>query len=155
MQTWGNEPKALWDSLQRTPGRFALIVGDLPHSTLDFLSSQWDTPITNAGHLLTVADENGWKTPEDSLRGSRLLTGFDVLFWPTVMVDPLRLLRTLAAHQPVVAEWPGRIADGRATYSSPGRPDYYDNPIPKGIVVLHPLTATFPDELPYQVERIS
>ena len=90
METLGNEPGRLWSWLKNAPGAFALVVGANSAATAERLSSDWNTPVTNAGHHLTIEDETGWVAPERSLRGHRVLTGLEVLFWPEVLVDPLR-----------------------------------------------------------------
>ena len=152
--TWGYKPEELWAYLRGSPGTFALTVGEASLGAMEHLSSHWSTPLTSVGHLLTIEHEDGWKTPEQVLQNRSLLVGVEVMFWPEVAVDPLRLLRSLASRHPVVAAWPGKLTNGRAIFSEPGRPDYYDNPAPRGTVVLHARAATFPDELPYTVERI-
>lgn len=151
--TWEYGPEELWAALRTSPGAFVLIVGGASLATMEQLSSQRNTPVSDVGRLLTVEHKDGWKTPERVLQNHSLLIAMDVLFWPEVMIDPLRLLRSLASHHPVVAEWPGQIRDHRTTYSEPGRPDHYDQPLPVEAIVLRARSTTFPDELPYTVER--
>lgn len=117
------------------------------------LARQAGGAVNHVGSLLTVEHPNGISSPERLLRGHRVLVDLDVLFWPDVLVDPLRLLRTLARYTPLVALWPGEISGGRATYSEPGRRDHYDQPVPAEAIVLRARSTTFPDELPYEVER--
>jgi hypothetical protein len=54
----------------------------------------------------------------------------------------------------LVAIWPGAILGDRATYSEPGRRDYYNQRLPREAVVLRAYGSTFTDETPYNVERI-
>lgn len=117
------------------------------------LARQAGGAVTHVGFLLTVEHPTGISSPERLLGGHRVLVDLDVLFWPDVLVDPLRLLRTLARYTPLVAHWPGEISGGRATYSEPGRRDHYDQPVPAEAIVLRARSTTFPDELPYEVER--
>lgn len=82
-----------------------------------------------------------------------MLTDLDVLFWPDLQLDPIGLLRRLSADGPVIAVWPGRVSGGRVSYSEPGRPDHYDEPL-RDALLLRPIHVTFPDEAPYELERI-
>jgi hypothetical protein len=50
--------------------------------------------------------------------------------------------------------WPGEIVDRRARYSAPGHPDHYDQRL-ADVVVLRPRTTRFPDEVPYEIERVT
>lgn len=76
----------------------------------------------------------------------------EALFAPQMNVDVVALLRQMAQRGVLVVAWPGQIANGRLSYSRPGRADYMDEPA-RGLVVLRPLMADFPDEVPYTVER--
>jgi len=50
--------------------------------------------------------------------------------------------------------WRGDITNNRARYSAPGRPDHYDERL-ADVVVLRPRITRFPDEVPYDIERIT
>jgi len=52
------------------------------------------------------------------------LTKLDVLFEPTLENDPMRLLKSIAKSQTVVAIWPGEITETSVVYSKPGKSDY-------------------------------
>jgi len=52
------------------------------------------------------------------------LTKLDVLFEPTLENDPMRLLKSIAKSQTVVAIWPGEITETSLVYSKPGKSDY-------------------------------
>lgn len=52
------------------------------------------------------------------------LTKLDVLFEPTLENDPMRLLKSIAKSQAVVAIWPGEITETSVVYSKPGKSDY-------------------------------
>ncbi|WP_160881876.1 BREX-3 system P-loop-containing protein BrxF [Aeromonas veronii] len=52
------------------------------------------------------------------------LDRIQVLFEPTLELDPLRQLQDLARLKPIVAIWPGQITERFLTFSVPGRDDY-------------------------------
>lgn len=142
-----------WEFLEHAHGRFGLICGPDSEAVAVRLARSVGIPISSVGTLLTEG-ESGISAPEAVLRGRRVLTDLDVLFWPAVPVDPLRLLRTLARNTPLLAVWPGDVVGERARYSEPGRPDHYDQTLPAEAVILRARPTTFPDELAYEVERI-
>jgi hypothetical protein len=90
----------------------------------------------------------------DQLIGHRLLVDLDVLFWHSRLeLDPLALIRDLSRRNPpVIVEWPGRLSDGRATYSQVSRPDHFEGVL-EDALVLRPCVVVFPDEIPYKLER--
>ena len=53
----------------------------------------------------------------------------------------------------MVALWPGRITGRVATFAAPGRTDYVRVDV-TGISVLRPVLTRFPDEVPFEIERI-
>jgi hypothetical protein len=87
------------------------------------------------------------------LGSARFLVDLDILAWPDLGVNPVQLVRLLARSQPRVALWPGTVRDRRVRYSEPGRPDYIDEAV-SDVIVLRPRPVSFPDEVPYMVERI-
>lgn len=104
---------------------------------------------------LAFADSDGPFSPTallDGLDGSTLLLDIDVLFSPQLRIDVLSQLRRTAQRGPLVVAWPGRISAGRLLYSRPGRADYFDQPA-RDIFVLRPIVTSFPDEVPYVLER--
>lgn len=84
--------------------------------------------------------------------GSTLLSDIEVLFDPHLAIDVLSQLRRTSHGTALLVVWPGRIAGGRLSYSLPGRADHVDEPA-RDLVVLRPVEADFPDEIPYTVER--
>lgn len=82
-----------------------------------------------------------------------VLTDIDLLFWPASHVQALPFLTARGRRHPTIAVWPGQIADGRATYSAPGRPDHNDVAV-RDVIILRPCTTRFPDEVPFRSERI-
>lgn len=87
------------------------------------------------------------------LRPARFLVDLDILAWPDLGVNAVQLVRLLARSQPRVALWPGTVSHGRVRYSEPGRLDYIDEAV-SDVIVLRPRPVSFPDEVPYTVERI-
>jgi hypothetical protein len=88
------------------------------------------------------------------LDASRYLVDLDVLFWrPWLQLDPLLLLRSLARSASRVAAWPGEIEGGTALYSERGRQDYF-SAVVRDIVILRSRPVYYPDEPPFEIERI-
>jgi hypothetical protein len=122
---------------------------------LDALAAAVARPVFSVGKLLTESD-----TPPDSssvvtmLGNAELLDDTDILFAPELNLDPLILLRELARRSPRIMAWPGQVSGRRATYSAPGRRDYYAREISDAII-LRPVPYRFPDEAPYSVKRIT
>jgi len=59
-----------------------------------------------------------------------LLDNIELLFAPSLRLDPLCLLRDLSRLRPLVVAWPGLYRDGKLTYARPGHPEYriYSHP---------------------------
>lgn len=55
-----------------------------------------------------------------------LLDNIEVLFEPSLKVNPLDLIKRLAHSRCVVAVWPGEMRDGHLVYASMGHPEYRD-----------------------------
>ncbi|MEO5366497.1 MAG: BREX-3 system P-loop-containing protein BrxF [Magnetococcus sp. WYHC-3] len=53
-----------------------------------------------------------------------LLDNLELLFEPSLMLDPLRLLQGMARDRTVVAAWNGRLTDGHLVYAEPGHPEH-------------------------------
>lgn len=53
-----------------------------------------------------------------------LLDNLEVLFDPTLEVEPLRLLQVASRNRTVVASWNGSYRDGTLTYAEPGHPEF-------------------------------
>lgn len=88
------------------------------------------------GHRLaaTAVSERGFSTNEllseitDSACGDvpLLLDNLEVLFEPSLKINPLDLIKRLAHSRRVVAVWPGELRDDRLVYASIGHPEYRD-----------------------------
>lgn len=83
---------------------------------------------------------------------STLLVDIDVLFAPALHTEVMSQLRRISHNTALIVVWPGRIAGERLSYSRPGRADHVDEPA-RDLIVLRPVDADFPDEVPYTVER--
>ena len=64
-----------------------------------------------------------------------LLDNLEVLFEPSLKINPLDLIKRLAHARSVVAVWPGELWDDRLVYARLGHPEYRDY-TRDGIVVL-------------------
>ncbi len=53
-----------------------------------------------------------------------LLDNLEVLFDPSLEVEPLRLLLNASRNQTLVAAWNGTFKDGTLTYAEPGHPEF-------------------------------
>jgi hypothetical protein len=88
------------------------------------------------GHRLATApfSERAFSTNEllrditDSARGAAplLLDNLEVLFEPSLKINPLDIIKRLAHSRRVVAVWPGEQRDDRLVYARMGHPEYRD-----------------------------
>lgn len=53
-----------------------------------------------------------------------LLDNLEILFDPSLEVEPLRLLQVVSRNCTLVATWNGHYRDGTLTYAEPGHPEY-------------------------------
>ena len=58
-----------------------------------------------------------------------ILDHIEILFDPSLKVDPLRLIRGLSRDQTLIAVWKGHITNGYLTYAIPEHPEYHKYPI--------------------------
>lgn len=83
----------------------------------------------SAGELLReIADQ---ERTEDPL----LLDNLELLFEPSLQINPLDLVRRLAHSKRVVAVWPGELRSDRLVYADMGHPEHRDYSC-DGVVVL-------------------
>ncbi|KIX33650.1 tRNA delta(2)-isopentenylpyrophosphate transferase [Burkholderia pseudomallei] len=61
-----------------------------------------------------------------SIDAPLLLDNIEVLFEPSLKINPLDLIKRLAHSRCVVAAWPGEIRDTRLVHASMGHPEYRD-----------------------------
>ena len=88
------------------------------------------------GHRLatTPVSERGFSTNEllREITGNAsgdaplLLDNLEVLFEPSLKINPLDLIKRLAHSRRVVAVWPGEMRNDRLLYASIGHPEYRD-----------------------------
>ena len=88
------------------------------------------------GHRLaaTPVSERGFSANEllrEITDGARddaplMLDNLEVLFEPSLKINPLDLIKRLAHSRRVVAVWPGEMRDDRLVYASMGHPEYRD-----------------------------
>lgn len=53
-----------------------------------------------------------------------LLDNLEILFDPSLALDPLRLLQASSRNRTIVAAWCGAYWDGTLTYAEPGHPEF-------------------------------
>ena len=58
--------------------------------------------------------------------GLLLLDNLELLFEPSLQVNPLDLIKRLAHAQPVVAVWPGELLGDRLAYADMSHPEHRD-----------------------------
>ena len=104
--------------------------------------------------VLSSGPVRQWRELAERLAGCPLLFDLEALCWDRGMgLDLLRFLRLHAHKHGVVALWPGRITEQTATFSMPGRRDYVRVALGE-LSVLRPVRTRFPDEVPFEIERI-
>lgn len=104
--------------------------------------------------VLQGAQFRRWEDLAKRLAGCPLLFDLEALCWDRGLgLDLLRFMRLHAREHGVVALWPGRVNERVATFSAPGRRDYV-RVVLAGVSVLRPVRTRFPDEVPFEIERI-
>lgn len=140
------------------PGSVGLVAGDRATGLgvleeLGHLSMAAPVSITDVG--MCHPPVQSWQELTARLAGYSLLFDLEALCWrPWLGVDVLRFLRLHARKCGVVALWPGRIRERVAIFSVPGRDDYVRVDL-GGVSVLRPVPTRFPDQVPFEIERIS
>jgi len=80
---------------------------------------QKQRPLDVISELRDLADEHA--------KGDLLLLDhLELLFDPSLQLDPLNVLKRHAHARSVVAVWPGQLRDGRLTYAEIGHPEFRD-----------------------------
>ena len=112
------------------------------------------TPVSVTEVMLSRAPVRRWDELTQRLTGCPLLFDLEVLCWEREpALDLMRVLRLHARQHGAVALWPGRIAERVATFSAPGRRDHVRVAL-TNVTVLRPVPTRFPDEVPFEIERI-
>lgn len=149
---WPQAARDLVRELGGHPGRLALICGPQDaRQTAALISEAANIPLVRVGQQWTA--EDGVRDPTAVLSGTGCLLDLDILFWPELRIDPINALHALARRSVVLAVWPGTIERRWARYSVPGRRDYFEAEL-NDTIVLRPRPQRFPDQVPYEVERI-
>ena len=111
-------------------------------------------PVSVTAVLLSPDQCRRWDELTERLANCPLLFDLEVLCWDRgPALDLMRFLRQHARDCGVVALWPGRIAERVATFSAPGRRDHVRVAL-TSVTVLRPVPTRFPDEVPFEIERI-
>jgi hypothetical protein len=157
LHRWPDLGRALVDELTIARGRVALIAADTPvasHRLVERLRDELDVAVVSLGQALAGLPQRPTTSEIDAVcTNANVITDIDLLFWPALRVPVLPFLANRSRQRPTIAVWPGDITGHRATYSSPGRPDHYDAAL-HDVIVLRPRDTRFPDEVPFEIERI-
>lgn len=153
---WPDRAEELIRELRQAPARLALVVDD-PIGQIMAAYAEWlHAPVSHADSCLLMPTPAA--SPDDVMErlaaAGNLITDLDILFWrPWLGLDPLGVLRAVSRRHPgTIFAWPGVVHGGRVSYSTPGRPDFYEA-ILVDAVILRPQPTTFPDDPPYRIER--
>lgn len=153
---WLNQAAREVNGLSR-PDSVGLIAGDRADGlvVLHELGRAFGaTPTSITEVMLSRAPCRRWDELAEHLAGCPLLFDPEVLCWDREpALDLLRFLRLHAREHGTVALWPGRITERVATFSALGRRDYVRVAL-TDIAVLRPVPTRFPDEVPFEIERI-
>lgn len=156
--TWPEAGQHLLDEMSSSRGRFALIAGQpgATHQLVERLATDLNLSVLHLGRALADRYEQPptLAEVEAACDSPTILTDLDVLLWPALGIPVLPLLASSARRRPVIAVWLGEITGRRARYSSPGRPDHHDARL-SDVLLLRPRATRFPDEVPYEIERIA
>jgi hypothetical protein len=155
LQTWPDAGHRLLRDLARSGAAYALVVGPPEHvdSLVGRLSADLGVDAVMLGRALA-----GWESPpsaadvDDALGDATILGDLEILMWPTLDIPILTYLRRRARTHPTIAVWPGEVDNGYARFSRPGRPDYFEGRL-DDVTVLRPAAASFPDEVPFIIDR--
>jgi hypothetical protein len=154
-QSWPKSGIELLARLRGSPGTVGFILNDEAHRCVLHLSELLNEEPCKVGIVVT-RDEPPRSVDDliQILSDHRLFIDIEVLFWqPWLNLDPIGLFHSLSRHSglPVLAEWPGTINRNEATYSAPGRQDYFRASM-TDVVILRPRERLFPDEAPFTLE---
>lgn len=151
--SWHESWPDLVRELRSGRGKPALVAGSRDSTAVQEAIGSRVAEVISIGQSVVASD-----TPDSVIdliqpsRDSALLIEIEPLFAPQLQIDVVAYLRQLSQRCAMFVLWPGEIANGRLTYSRPGRSDHIDVPA-RDMVVLRQAETTFPDEVPYIVER--
>jgi hypothetical protein len=154
---WPDVGHGLLEELRVERGRFVLIAADGPIASdrlAERLRADIGVCVVSLGQALTALPQPPTTNEIDAAcADAMVLTDIDLLFWPVMRVPVLEFLANRSRQRPTIAVWPGEITGRRATYSTPGLPDHHDVTL-RDVIVLRPRDTRFPDEVPFEIERI-
>jgi hypothetical protein len=156
LETWPDVGHRLLDELSDKRPSLALVVGAQQQvdSLADRLSVDLGLDSVKLGATLARLDSPPTAADvEVAVVDAVILRDLEVLMWPTLALPILTYLRRRALTTPTIAVWPGDVADGRARFSRLGRPDSYETRLEQ-VTIIRPAATSFPDEVPYMIERI-
>lgn len=131
----------LIDEVSHLQSKLILLVGKAGKTQLlRALAQRLNTAPINVGvklgHRLaaTPVSDRGFSTNEslrDLADGVRndvplLLDNLEVLFEPSLRINPLNVVKLLAHSRPVIAAWPGEMRNDRLIYAGMGHPEHRD-----------------------------
>lgn len=96
-----------------------------------------DTPVINIGkelseYLLDISLDARSEVVSDFLQHivePHKVVSFihaEILFTPSLRIDPIRTLLVLCRNKKICLFWPGRISGESLTYADPSSPEYYE-----------------------------
>ena len=142
---------AALDQASKRAHRLVLVVGRAASgktTLLRLIAKQRDIPLLNLGldlsrNLLKVpARDRKLQAPEitakllDDLEAPIIaVDNTEIIFDPSLMLNPLGLLQNLSRTRLLVWSWNGALEDGHVTYATPGHPEYQRMPV-SGITLI-------------------
>lgn len=63
---------------------------------------------------------------QEGTTGPLLLDNLEILFEPSLQINPIDIIKRLAHARPVVAVWPGTVGDDRLLYAERSHPEHRD-----------------------------
>lgn len=157
MTTWPEAGVALWDELERAPGRFALLCGGQAADVAADLADLLGAVPLHVGECLTALDAKPTVAAVRArLRGHAVLVGTEVLFDPVLGLDTVRFFGQLSKERPpLIAVWPVPTGSSSLTLPpgvTPGRDTASDV---QGCLLLTTRTTIFADDVPFTAERFT
>ncbi len=65
----------------------------------------------------------------EALPSPVFLDKLDILFEPSLQIDPLALLQSFSRSKTIIAFWSGSLKDDKLCYAEPGYPEYRSYPV--------------------------
>lgn len=141
----------LRDQLHAYAGRLLLIEGPGADGLAVRLAKAWGSEVVSVG---AVAASNEGAGPEGWLADGAVFADLDVLFWrPGLNLEVVSALRQAAKRRPCAFVWPGSITGSTASYSEPGRRDFYEATL-DNTMVLRARPDAYAGDAPCTVEMV-